>query len=76
MERITGVEMNPAGVAAARTDEEKEEGSNRIASYWSRQLGVIKSMTAVDERTVRFELDKPHTAFLAALAHITAASSR
>ena len=73
LERITGVEMNPAGVAAAKTDEEKKKASNRIASYWSRQLGVIKSMTAVDERTVRVELDKPHTAFLAALAHITAA---
>jgi peptide/nickel transport system substrate-binding protein len=73
LERITGVEMNPAGVAAARTDDEKKKASNRIASYWSRQLGVIKSMTAVDEHTVQVELDKPHTAFLAALAHITAA---
>jgi peptide/nickel transport system substrate-binding protein len=73
LERITGAEMNPAGVVAATTDEEKKKASNRIASYWSRQLGVIKSMTAVDERTVKVELEKPHTAFLAALAHITAA---
>jgi len=73
LERIAGVEMNPAGVAAAKTDEEKKKASNRISSYWSRQLGVIKSMTAVDEHTVRVELEKPHTAFLAALAHITAA---
>jgi peptide/nickel transport system substrate-binding protein len=73
IERITGVEMNPAGVAAAKTDEEKKKASNRIASYWSRQFGVIKSMSAPDEYTVRVELEKPHTAFLAALAHITAA---
>ncbi|MGZ5908846.1 MAG: ABC transporter substrate-binding protein [Reyranella sp.] len=73
LERITGVEMNPAGVAAAKTEDEKKKASNRIASYWSRQLGVIKSITAPDERTVQVELDKPQTAFLAALAHITAA---
>lgn len=73
LERIAGTEMNPAGVAAAKTDEEKKKVSNRIASYWSRQLGSIKSLTAVDEHTVRVELEKPHTAFLAALAHITAA---
>lgn len=73
LERITGIEMNPAGVAAAKTDEEKKKASNRIVSYWSRQLGLIKSMTAVDDHTVRVELEKPHTAFLAALAHISAA---
>lgn len=73
LERIAGTEMNPAGVAAAKTDEEKKKVSNRIASYWSRQLGSVKSLTAVDEHTVRVELEKPHTAFLAALAHITAA---
>ena len=72
-ERITGVEMNPAGVAAAKTDEEKKKASSKISSYWSRQLGVIKSMSAPDDNTVRVELEKPHTAFLAALAHITAA---
>ena len=73
LERISGIEMNPAGVAAAKTDEEKKKVSNRISSYWSRQIGSIKSLTAVDEHTVRVELEKPHTAFLAALAHITAA---
>jgi peptide/nickel transport system substrate-binding protein len=72
-ERITGVEMNPAAVAAAKTDEEKKKASGKISSYWSRQFGVIKSMSAPDDHTVRVELEKPHTAFLAALAHITAA---
>ncbi len=72
-ERIKGMEMNPAGVAAAKTDEEKKKASRKIASYWSRQLGSIKSMTASDEHTVQVELDKPQTAFLPALAHITAA---
>jgi peptide/nickel transport system substrate-binding protein len=72
-ERITGVEMNPAAVAAAKTDEEKKKASGKISSYWSRQFGVIKAMSAPDERTVRVELEKPHTAFLPALAHITAA---
>lgn len=72
-ERITGVEMNPAAVAAAKTEEEKKKASGKISSYWSRQFGVIKSMSAPDEQTVRVELEKPHTAFLPALAHITAA---
>ena len=72
-ERITGVEMNPAAVAAAKTDEEKKKASGKISSYWSRQFGVIKSMSAPDDQTVRVELEKPHTAFLPALAHITAA---
>lgn len=43
------------------------------ASYWSRQLGVIKQMTAPDPHTVTIELAEPHPAFLPALAHITAA---
>ena len=73
LNRISGTEMNPAGVAAAKTDDERKKASLKIASYWSRQLGVIKSLTAPDERTVRVELEKPHTAFLAALAHISAA---
>ena len=73
LQRITGVEMNPQGVAAAKTEEEKKKASQRIASYWGRQFGVIKSMTAPDARTVRVELEKPHTPFLPALAHITAA---
>lgn len=72
-ERITRVEMNPAAVAAAKTEEEKKKASGKISSYWSRQFGVIKSMSAPDEQTVRVELEKPHTAFLPALAHITAA---
>lgn len=72
-ERITGVEMNPAAVAAAKTEEEKKKASGKISSYWSRQFGVIKSMSAPDDQTVRVELEKPHTAFLPALAHITAA---
>jgi len=73
LQRITGVEMNPQGVAAAKTDEEKKKASNKIASYWGRQFGVVKSMTAPDDHTVRVELEKAHTAFLPALAHITAA---
>lgn len=73
LQRITGVEMNPAGVAAAKTDEEKKKASNRIVSYWSRQFGSIKTLTAVDDQTVRIDLEKPHAAFLASLAHITAA---
>lgn len=73
IERITGAEMNPAGVAAAKTEEEKKKASNKIASYWSRQFGVIKSINAPDDYTVRIELAKPHTAFLPALAHISAA---
>ncbi len=72
-QRITGVEMNPAAVAAAKTDEEKKKASGKISSYWSRQFGVIKSMSAPDDHTVLVELEKPHTAFLPALAHITAA---
>jgi len=65
--------MNPAAVAAAKTDEEKKKVSSKIVSYWSRQLGEIKSMSAPDDYTVRIELVKPHTAFLPALAHISAA---
>ncbi|MCY7297856.1 MAG: ABC transporter substrate-binding protein [Ilumatobacteraceae bacterium] len=73
LQRITGAEMNPAGVAAAKTDDEKKTASRKIDSYWARQLGVIKSLVATDAHTVRVELEKPHTAFLAALAHVTAA---
>ena len=72
-ERIKGMEMNPAGVASAKTEEEKKKASRKISSYWSRQLGSIKSMTASDDRTVQIELEKPQTAFLPALTHITAA---
>ena len=73
LERITGVEINAAGVAAAKTEDDAKKASGKISSYWSRQFGVIKSMSAPDEHTVRVELEKPHTAFLPALAHITAA---
>jgi ABC-type dipeptide transport system, periplasmic component len=73
IQRITGAEMNPVGVAAAKTDAEKKNASNRIVSYWSRQFGDIKAMSAPDDHTVKIELQAPHTAFLASLAHITAA---
>lgn len=73
LERITGVEMNAVGVAAAKSEDDAKKASSKISSYWSRQFGVIKSMSAPDEHTVRVELEKPHTAFLPALAHITAA---
>src|ERR1019366_6201108 len=69
-ERIKGMEMNPAGVASAKTEEEKKKASRKISSYWSRQLGSIKSMTATNDRAVQVELDRPQTAFLPALAHI------
>ncbi len=45
----------------------------KTASYWSAQLGNIVRMEAVDDHTVKVELGSPHPAFLAALAHITAA---
>lgn len=43
------------------------------ASYWSAQLGNIAKMDAPDDHTVTIELESPHPALLAALAHITAA---
>ena len=43
------------------------------ASYWSVQLGNIAKMEAPDDHTLKIELEKPYTAFLPALAHITAA---
>ncbi len=43
------------------------------ASYWSAQLGNIAKMEAPDDHTVTIELESPHPALLAALAHITAA---
>lgn len=43
------------------------------ASYWAQQLGPIGKMTALDAHTVRIDLERPHPAFLAALAHISAA---
>ncbi|HEX2547695.1 MAG TPA: ABC transporter substrate-binding protein [Ramlibacter sp.] len=71
-QRLAGQEMNPAGVAAARTDEDKKKASNRITSYWAKQMGDFKSLTAVNDRTVRVELAQPNAAFLGAVAHITA----
>ncbi|MGM0586405.1 MAG: ABC transporter substrate-binding protein [Pseudomonadota bacterium] len=43
------------------------------ASYWAAQLGEIESVEATGERQVTVTLAKPHTAFLPALAHISAA---
>lgn len=43
------------------------------ASYWTAQIGTIASITAPDDHTVVVELEEPHTAFLPALAHISAA---
>lgn len=69
--RLTGQEMNPAGVAAARTEEDKKKASSKITSYWAKQLGEFKSLVAVNDRTVRVELAQPNAAFLGAVAHIT-----
>ncbi|HEX2540345.1 MAG TPA: ABC transporter substrate-binding protein [Caldimonas sp.] len=68
--RLSGQEMNPAGVAAATTDEDKKKASNKITSYWAKQLGDFKSLVAVNDRTVRIELAQPNAAFLGAVAHI------
>lgn len=43
------------------------------ASYWTAQLGTIAKIEAPNDHTVTVELEAPHTAFLAALAHVTAA---
>jgi peptide/nickel transport system substrate-binding protein len=43
------------------------------ASYWSRQFGEIVNLEATGPRDVTITLANPHTAFLPALAHITAA---
>jgi peptide/nickel transport system substrate-binding protein len=45
----------------------------KTASYWSAQLGDIEKIETPDERTVKVTLKTPHPAFLAALAHISAA---
>jgi peptide/nickel transport system substrate-binding protein len=45
----------------------------KTASYWSAQLGDIATVETPDERTVTVDLKAPHPAFLAALAHISAA---
>ena len=43
------------------------------ASYWAAQFGEIESVAATGAREVTITLAQPHTAFLAALAHISAA---
>jgi peptide/nickel transport system substrate-binding protein len=43
------------------------------ASYWAKQFGEIVSIEATGDRDVTITLARPHTAFLPALAHITAA---
>jgi len=43
------------------------------ASYWAKQFGKVALIEAVDEHTVTVELEEPHTAFLPAVAHISAA---
>ena len=45
----------------------------KTASYWSAQLGDIEKIETPDARTVKVDLKTPHPAFLAALAHISAA---
>lgn len=47
--------------------------AKETASYWSQQLGGIAAMEAVDAKTVKIELSAPNPAFLASLAHISAA---
>jgi len=43
------------------------------ASYWAKQFGEVKEVKALDDRRVQVELEEPHTAFLPAVAHISAA---
>jgi peptide/nickel transport system substrate-binding protein len=45
----------------------------KLASYWTQQVGPVKDVIAVDDKTVRFELGSPFTPFLAAVAHVGAA---
>jgi peptide/nickel transport system substrate-binding protein len=45
----------------------------KTASYWSAQLGDIDKIETPDAQTVKVVLKSPHPAFLAALAHISAA---
>lgn len=44
-----------------------------LASVWAAQLGPISDVVAVDDATVRIELERPYTPLLAALANIQAA---
>ncbi len=43
------------------------------ASYWAKQFGTVANVEALDERRVKVTLEEPHTAFLPAVAHISAA---
>ncbi len=43
------------------------------ASYWAKQFGTIVKVEALDDRRVKVTLEEPHTAFLPAVAHISAA---
>ena len=45
----------------------------KTASYWSAQLGDFEKIETPDAHTVKVTLKAPHPAFLAALAHISAA---
>lgn len=43
------------------------------ASYWAKQFGDVEKVEALDDRRVKVTLKEPHTAFLPAVAHISAA---
>ncbi len=43
------------------------------ASYWAKQFGSIAKVEALDDHKVKVTLEEPHTAFLPAVAHISAA---
>ncbi len=43
------------------------------ASYWAKQFGNVAKVEALDDRGVKVTLGEPHTAFLPAVAHISAA---
>lgn len=47
--------------------------SPELASFWAAQLGPISDIVAVDDSTVRIELERPYVPLLAALANIQAA---
>lgn len=44
-----------------------------LASVWAAQLGPITNVVAIDDTTVRIELERPYAPLLAALANIQAA---
>lgn len=43
------------------------------ASYWAKQFGTIAKVEALDQARIKVTLEEPHTAFLPAVAHISAA---